>query len=401
MIALGPLPDGPLGVAVSGGGDSVALLLALHQAGHVLRAATVNHGLRPEAIAEAEGVARLCARLGVPHKILHWQRKSERSNLQMAAREARLQLLSDWARAEGLGDIALGHTRDDQAETVLMRLARGSGIDGLAGMATRRIDHGICWHRPLLSTSRAALRDYLRHAGIGWVEDPSNEDPRYDRVKARRALEALQPLGLDAARLAQTAEHMRRAREALEQDTLALAQACASISPAGELRLSDFSSAPREVQLRLLAAALQWVSSAPYRPRFVALEGLLEACANQTEFGRTLHGCSIKARKHEIVINREVSAAPPLGPVQKLWDGRWLIDEPRAKSCEIRALGADGLSLVSDWRESGHSREAAMASPSFWREGRLIAAPLVGFGDFGGVKLALGQKGFYEALMTH
>ncbi|HIP22434.1 MAG TPA: tRNA lysidine(34) synthetase TilS, partial [Rhodobacteraceae bacterium] len=265
MITLGPLPEAPLGVPVSGGGDSVALLLLLHSAGHDLQVATVDHRLRPEAAGEALGVAKLCLELGVPHEVLVWETPEFKGNLQKAAREARRGLLAGWAKRQGLRDIVLGHTLDDQAETVLMRLARGSGVDGLAGMAGIRREGGLNWHRPMLGVRRAELRAYLREAGVGWVDDPSNDDLRYDRIKARQALEVLAPLGLSRERLAETAAHMRRARGALEVATLALAERCVEVSEAGELGLSGFENAPREVQLRLLAAGLGWVSGAGYR----------------------------------------------------------------------------------------------------------------------------------------
>jgi len=401
VTRLGPLPEGPLGVAVSGGGDSVALLMLLHKAGRALRVATVDHRLRPEAAKEAAGVARLCATLGVPHEVLVWDSANFKGNLQKAAREARRDLLSAWARGHGLGHIVLGHTLDDQAETVLMRLARGSGVDGLAGMAARRCEGGLCWHRPLLGARRADLRAYLREVGVGWVDDPSNEDLKYDRVKARRALDVLAPLGLGTVKLAETAAHMRRARGALEAATQGLARRCVTVSDAGELVISGLTGAPREVQLRLLAGALGWVSGAGYRPRFAALEGLLAACLAGENFGKTLHGCMISRRGAAIVINREVAATPPLGPIENIWDGRWEINLKDTKTLEIRALGEDGLQCCTHWRESGHSRAALLASPSFWQGGLLQAAPLALFGHIQGVKLLGGEKGFYDAVITH
>lgn len=401
MISLGALPDAPLGVAVSGGGDSVALLLLLHSAGYDLRVATVDHRLRPEAADEALGVAELCAKLGLPHEVLVWETPDFKGNLQKAARESRRLLLSAWAKRLGLRDIVLGHTLDDQAETVLMRLARGSGVDGLAGMAAVRRADGLRWHRPLLGVRRADLRAYLRESGVGWVDDPSNDDLKYDRIKARRALDILAPLGLGSERLAETAAHMRRARGALEAATLALAQRCAAISEAGELTFSGIEDAPREVQLRLLAAALGWVSGAGYRPRFTALEGLLDSCLSGAAFGKTLHGCLISRRKNEIVINREVSATPAMGPLENRWDSRWEINLKDTKNLQIRALSEDGLQCCTHWRDSGHSRAALLASPSFWQGGLLQAAPLAHFGHFNGVKLVGGEKGFYDALITH
>ncbi len=401
MIALGPLPEAPLGVAVSGGGDSVALLLLLHKAGFKLRAATVDHKLRPEAAEEALGVAQLCQKLGVAHEVLVWDEPNFKGNLQKAAREARQGLLAAWAMRHGLRDIVLGHTLDDQAETVLMRLARGSGVDGLAGMAALRREGNLSWHRPMLGVRRAELRAYLHAAGVGWVDDPSNDDLSYDRVKARRALDILAPLGLGSVKLAETAAHMRRARGALEMAALDLAKQCAQVSEAGELVLAGIENAPREVQLRLLAGALGWVSGAGYRPRFLALEGLLDACLSGDGFGKTLHGCSIARKKNGIVINREVAATPPLGAVDNIWDGRWEINLKDTNNLQIRALGEDGLQCCTHWRDSEISRAALLASPSFWQGGLLQAAPLAQFGHIMGVKLVAGEKGFYNSLITH
>ncbi len=400
MIKLGPLPEGPLGVAVSGGGDSVALLLLLTKAGYDVQVATVDHRLRPEAADEARGVAQLCAKLGVPHEVLVWNAPDIKGNVQKAAREARRGLLADWAKRLGLRDIVLGHTLDDQAETVLMRLARGSGVDGLAGMAAKRCENGLCWHRPMLGLRRADLRAFLRDEGVGWVDDPSNEDLKYDRIKARRALEVLAPLGVKPEGLADTAAHMRRARGALEAATLDLATRCVRVSVAGEVALASIK-APREVQLRLLAAALGWVSGAGYRPRFASLENLLDSCLGGEAFGKTLHGCLIARRKNEIVINRELAATPALTDVKNIWDGRWEINLKDTHKLQIRALGEDGLHYCTGWRDSGHSRAALLASPSFWQGGHLMAAPLAHFGHITGVKLVDGEKGFYDALITH
>jgi len=403
VIVLGALPEAPLGVAVSGGGDSVALLLLLHRAGHRVRVATVNHQLRPEAAAEAEMVVQLCAEIGVPHTVLKWECAGYTGNLQMAARQARRGLLADWARGNGLSHIVLGHTQDDQAETVLMRLARGSGVDGLAGMAATRCENGLCWHRPLLRVRRAALREYLRENNQGWVDDPGNDDPRFDRIKARQALALLAPLGVSTARLNETASHMRRARSALEADTQSLAIGCAKISSAGEMSLSmsGFTNAPREIQLRLLSAGMIWVASAEYRPRFSALEAVLDAALKGSGQRKTLHGCVIDLHKNHILINREPAATPLPGPVENRWDGRWEIRIDPAENLQIRALGQDGVNLCPNWRDSGHSRLALLASPSFWRAGQLLAAPLAGFGDSGAARLLNGQKGFYEAQITH
>ena len=180
---------GKIGVAVSGGSDSLALLFLLHEWAQVpIAAATVNHGLREEAQSEVELVAGVCDDLGIPHRALKWQGWDGKGNLQDQARQNRYSLLADWARGERCETVALGHTMDDQAETFLMRLARSSGIDGLSGMDGRIWRNDQRFDRPLLSVRRAELQDYLTQRGVDWVDDPSNEDERFDRVKARKAL---------------------------------------------------------------------------------------------------------------------------------------------------------------------------------------------------------------------
>ena len=136
-------------------------------------AATVDHGLRPGSGDEARQAGAAAQALGIPHEVLLWQRAGS-GNLMAAARDARLRLLSDWAHRHGLAAVVLGHTQDDQAETLMMRLNRGAGVDGLAAMAPLRAALGIRWLRPMLGLSRADLRHWLTARGIGWVDDPSN-----------------------------------------------------------------------------------------------------------------------------------------------------------------------------------------------------------------------------------
>ena len=151
--------------------------------GWALSAVTVDHGLRAESAAEAEFVAAACAKIGVSHETLKWNRSQSTGNLQDQARRGRYGLIARWAQGRRITHIALGHTADDQAETFLMNLARGSGIDGLAGMRHRWSDDGITWTRPFLLQDRADLRAWLSRRGIAWVDDPSNEDTAYQRVK--------------------------------------------------------------------------------------------------------------------------------------------------------------------------------------------------------------------------
>lgn len=311
----------PVGLAVSGGGDSTALLHVAAERrvrhGTPFVAATVDHGLRAGSAEEARAVAAACAPLGVPHETLRWDGWDGRGNLQAAARGARRRLLADWAGRQGAGGVLLAHTADDQAETVLLRLARGSGVDGLGGMGRIVLAHGTTFVRPFLDLSREDLRAWLRARGLAWAEDPSNDDSRFDRARARAMMGHLAGLGLTRDRLVRTAGHMGRARMVLdrlaaeEAERVATTQDGALLLP-GSLLASLASS---DTSGRLLAAALMWVGGRPHRPRWEALRRLAVAVAA----GRaaTLSGCRVSLDGDSVRIAPEPGRARPRGGA---WD---------------------------------------------------------------------------------
>jgi tRNA(Ile)-lysidine synthase len=379
-----PRPPLKLGVAVSGGGDSVALLHVLagwaRDGGPELSAVTVDHGLRAEAAAEAAGVAAMCNALGVPHDTLRWQGWDGTGNLMDAARRARIGLIADWAQERGIGAVALGHTMDDQAETFLMRLARGSGVDGLVGMSRMRFASGVQWERPLLAIGRDELRQYLLQKRVAWVDDPTNDDTAFDRIKMRQALALLAPLGITKERLAGTAGRMATAKFALQMSAYDFVKAAArEIAGGFEIDLPAFRRIPDETQLRLLAAAVRWVSASDYRPR---LDASYEALANvMLHRKRTLSGCILQSDATHIRITREPRAVATLtGPTDQPWDKRWHLTGPHAPDLEIRALGTDGLRQAKDWRATGIPRDTLIVTPGVWRGQTLVAAPCAGFG---------------------
>lgn len=369
----------PLGLAVSGGGDSLAMLHLAQDAGLALRAVTVDHGLRPESAAEAARVADICAELGVAHDTLRWHWDGS-GNLQDEARRARRALIAAWARGHGLGVVALAHSQDDVAETFLMRLARGAGVDGLAAMAPAWQEAGVTWLRPLLSVSRAALRAWLTSRGLAWIDDPSNDNPRFARVKARRALSQLAPLGLTAPRLAEVAGHLAEARAALEAVTdTAWARAASDHGLALRLNPEALAAEPAEIRRRLLQRLLLHIAPADYAPRGPDIARLTERLlAGQ---GCTLAGCRFQRLKTGLWAFREARAVQSLraGPGQA-WDGRWRIAGDWPEKAEIRALGAEGLALCPDWRATGLPRAALLAAPALWQGARLVSAPAAGFG---------------------
>ncbi|MEP3296576.1 MAG: tRNA lysidine(34) synthetase TilS [Pseudoruegeria sp.] len=391
-----------LGIAVSGGGDSIALLRALHDwtigKDISIFAITVDHGLRPEAAEEARFVANLCATMSIPHDTVQWANWDGLGNKQNAARQARRTFIIRWARDHRIDTVALGHTQDDQAETLVMRLARGSGVDGLSAMAKDMSSDGVRWVRPLLEVSRSELRDYLRGIDQPWYDDPSNDDPTYDRVRTRQVIEALD---LDQPRLAATARRMQMASAALAQFAHTLARNIATVG-AGSILLNQqaLQDAPEETRYRLLSHGLQWVSSSIYRPRFSAL---CHAWAGlEAGRGQSLHGCLLKHAKGQILICRELHAVATCEVVApEVWDSHWVVDNPAYAGFTIRALGEDGLRQSPDWRLQNLPRVVLLSAPSLWQNQRLCHAPLAGVGD----KLAISSKNqpedFFLSLLTH
>lgn len=363
------LPAGEtIGVALSGGGDSTALLHLCRRAGFRVEAVTVDHRLRPESADEAAAVGAGCRALGVRHEVQVWEHGAVQGNLMDAARRARMGLIADWARSRGVGVVALGHTRDDVAETVLMGLSRAAGISGLSGMRRQWNEGAVRVHRPLLAAGREELREWLRGRGIGWVDDPTNEDERFARVRARKALAVLAPLGITAERLAEVAGNLSRVQEAL---AVQVAAAAAFVEErAGALRFgAGLWAEPAEVQRQLVVAALLWLTGADYAPRAAEVERLIGALAAGRD--ATLAGCRARAGW----LMREPRAVGAAVPVGQLWDGRWLVEGPEA---EVRALGAEGLGQVKGWREAGLPREVLMVTPGVWEGDRLLATPAAG-----------------------
>ncbi|HEU5017174.1 MAG TPA: tRNA lysidine(34) synthetase TilS [Pseudolabrys sp.] len=348
-------------LAVSGGPDSTALMLLAArwaQSGKrkpKLVAVTIDHGLRPESKREALAVKRLARALGIEHRILRWIGKKPATGLQEAARLARYRLLADAARKVGTGAILTAHTLDDQAETVLMRLARGSGITGLGAMRrtaplamhgrtpsplegegwgvlqlsrlppsrrASRVDlplkgggdkerPEVCLIRPLLDIPKSRLLATLTAAKIPFVEDPSNNDPRFTRVRVRKLMPALAQEGLTAERFRLLGKRLRRADQAL--DAMADAALTRLVRPQGRARVMsavEFAGLSKEIRLRLLGRALDSVADGPVAlGKLESLQEALDAAlaAKNPRFRRSLAGGMVTLCRGEIV----VEPAPP------------------------------------------------------------------------------------------
>ncbi len=315
-------------LAVSGGPDSIALMVLAARWRKSLKpksdlrkpdliVATVDHGLRPESKREAANVAKLARQLGLTHRTLRWTGAKPKTGLQQAARQARYGLLADAARKAGASRILTAHTLDDQAETVLIRMSRGSGITGLAAMARETRVPGsatgdIKLVRPLLDIAKARLIATLRAEGVAFADDPSNRDPRFTRARLRGLMPQLAEEGLDARRLALLARRLKRADAAIEAAVdRAHTELTADLGAPGAYHAEGFARLPAEIALRLIGRAVSSLGDeGPVE--LGKLEALWQALTVAQKSGtrwyrRSLAGALVTLAKGKITVER----APP------------------------------------------------------------------------------------------
>ncbi|MBX9590177.1 MAG: tRNA lysidine(34) synthetase TilS [Hyphomonadaceae bacterium] len=396
-------------LAVSGGSDSTALMVLfadwLRRDGRDVgrhMVLTVDHALRPESAAEARAVAAQAARLGFQHVTLIWDGRKPQTGLQVAARSARYRLMRDSMQANGIALLLTGHTLDDQAETLLMRLARGSGLDGLAGMAPHLdfaalgFGHpaagGLALARPLLAVARARLRATLNAKGIGWIEDPSNTSPLFERPRLRAARPHLEAIGLSDAMLALSAERLLRARRALDQvvdEFCSPAAGIVSVDPCGYITIdrARLQAAEAEIALRALGRAIaaaggsgEWIPLAKLESMAAALR-----CSGSGAARWTLARALVSVQGRAVTVEREPGRAPLpdlelTAGAQACWDGRFWVSVGAGAglgALTVRPLGeGSARELCRQGAVTARVPVRAMGTvPAFWDAGRLMAVP--------------------------
>lgn len=407
------LPFRAVVLAVSGGPDSMALMLLasrwrdkLGAAAPDLLVVTVDHGLRAAAAAEARAVAEAAARLGLSHRTAIWSGGAAAraaAGLQAAARSARYALLGEVAATLAPRPLALvtAHTADDQAETVVMRLKRGSGLDGLAGIPKVRTfdEHGgLTLVRPLLEVAKARLVATLVATGMQWADDPSNGDAAFERVRVRQDLVRLAGMGLGAAVIGQSALRLARARAALDHASAALLTRAADVHGGvfASIDRSAWLAEPEEIRLRALLALIAAFGGAGGPARLDQAEDLV-ARMGEAEFrGETLGGAMVRRRDGHFLVYRETGRGG-LGEValepgtRAIWDGRFEVSlaSDAADALEVGALGAaDGKALRADRGRGMDWPLAALEGVPAFRDaaGAVIAVPVVGFARSAGAR---------------
>jgi tRNA(Ile)-lysidine synthase len=403
-------------LAVSGGSDSIALLKLAHQwclglgaAAPHLSVATVDHQLRKDSAGDAAFVTAFAAELERDCTTLVWDGQKPWSGVLDAAREARYRLLEQHAHAlagQRTAAVVTAHTLDDQAETVMMRLKRGTGVDGLAAMSVcRPISEGspIDLVRPLLGVRKTRLEGTLIARGLPWREDSSNEDQFFERVRVRKAVQNLKYMGVTTEALARTADRARQAREAIDYAAEKL-RTSLNIAFNGEIFASferaAFDQAPSLLRQRVLAPLITRFGGATPAAELRELERLCEAMTALPRSTHTLGGVTISSGERYVRLWREVGriARKPLRlepgrPV--LWDGRFLVAHTlsRDEAVTVSALGEGGYRAIAaaDLAVPACPARAAYALPAFRSGGDLLAVPQLGVEVSGGALMKAGS----------
>ena len=287
--------DGKLAIACSGGVDSMCLTYMAAKNFDVI-ALIIDHGLREESKEEAAKTAKILDALGIENQILSEDRAADsnissniNSNVQAQARQLRFDLLTSFCKENGIDALATAHHAEDNAETVLLKLSRGSGVDGLTGILPESEMDGVRIIRPLLAFTKSQLQECLLQGGIQWVEDPTNGTDKYKRNKLRHLLAEIEDAELVTSRLNDTAENMRRVRDYLELQTQAALAECFD----GEiLDIQNFGNLHDEIAYRVLVQIVMAKAQPKQRPRFEKIKSLKTALLNGQV--RTLAGLSFR-----------------------------------------------------------------------------------------------------------
>lgn len=386
-------------LAVSGGPDSMALLVLAAEwrqrrngAPPSLSVATVDHGLRPESPREAEFVASEARRLGLPHVTLLWTGEKPSRGIPDAARRARYRLLDDHARALSASDVAVvtAHHQGDQAETFAMRLARGAGVNGLAGMPAERVLHEgstVSLVRPLLAFAKSRLIATLEARGLSSVDDPTNTDHRYERARVRSVLSDLDAAGISPAALATSARRLGEAEAALRYADECFA-ATLALSFGNEVFAAfdrnAFRAGPALLRQRLLAGLIARYGGASERPDLVEIEDLTARLQTEDKSTATLGGVMVSSGSRFVRVWREAGRLTQsdliLSPGEsRTWDRRFIVQRAADAigAVKVRPLGAENYARIAGRLAAKYRppSRAAHALPSFWQGDDLVAVP--------------------------
>ena len=289
-----------LAVAVSGGADSVCLLHWAVKIGLNVTALHVNHGLRDAADTETQYVVDLCKKLQIPYQVFYWTDDKPTTGLEAAARDARYKFMTDWCLENNIDALMIAHQADDQIETFLMNLSRGSGVSGLSAMQPESYRNGVKIVRPLLGIFRSELIKYCDENDIKYFDDEMNEDESYTRVKIRKNRHLMSDkLGISDSRILLAIENLSRARDALDSNIDSLVQ---SVLYDDYALFSDsfLFDLPPDISLKFIGVLIQTIGGNNYQPRLNSLVFALSKLKSDCKF--TLGHCTLRRFKNQILI---------------------------------------------------------------------------------------------------
>ncbi len=400
MRRLGPFECSPkIAVALSGGSDSMCLTLLLKkwtiQHGGKLVALTVDHGLRSESRQEAACVTQWMKHQEIEHHILPWEGIKPLSKIQEYARAARYNLLENWCNTHGILHLCLGHNLEDQVETALFRLCRGSGLDGCAGMSAIIEKPTLRILRPILNVSRETIKQVLELNKQQWIEDPTNTNSKYTRNRLRKLQGLLGQEGLSTQRAFGFAKKQGQARLALEIATNEFIAKNIALYPEGYafLKKDQLCNTPGDILLRSLAWILMSISGQDFPPRHKNLEYLhSQLVSDSITTSRTCGGCLISVRKHGILFAREDGLISDTMQFHKdlttIWDRRFTISvrwpkiaDSKPAPLSIAKLGEKGwkqvVSHLPTLLKKRLPAHAAYALPAIWEQETVWLVPLL------------------------
>lgn len=393
------ISDKPIALAVSGGPDSTAMMqiaaFSKKIENYKVTVLVVDHGLRKESKNEARLVSKNAKLLGFNAKILRWEGTKPKTRIQEIARKTRYRLMTAWCKKEGIEKLFLAHHLDDQVETFLMRLGKGSGVDGLAVMNFLTEISSLQLVRPFLEIPKSRFLDILDHSNLKWISDPSNSNLNYKRSRIREILPILSKEGINSKQIGLVIKRMQSAKNALNSQTKKLLEKYLS-SNEGVAYFLDKNLfqeiKDKEILLRVLEKIIMNISGSIYPPRRNKLENILIWLLKENNaLARTLNGVVVRKRKGEFIFYREPddcyksAVTMPLTTRYNCWDDRFFIKANKSNNFQIRALGNAGTKVLKEkkiLKRQGFQNvplSAWKTAPGIWSKKRLISVPSLGY----------------------
>ena len=393
------IDDKPIALAVSGGPDSTAMMqiaaLSKKLKNSNVTVIVVDHGLREESKDEANIVCQNAKLLGFKYKILKWDGVKPKTRIQEIARKARYKLMTSWCKKKGIEKLFLAHHLDDQVETFLMRLGKGSGVDGLAVMNYVTEISSLKLVRPFLEIPKTRFIKILSITNLEWISDPSNFNSDYKRSRIRKILPILSKEGINSKQIGLVIKRMRSAKDALNTQTnILLKKYLSNVDNVAYFLNKELlkDAKEKEILLRVLEKIFMNISGSIYPPRRNKLENILSwILKNNNIKAKTLTGVVVRKRKSELIFYREPDDCyksvniRPLTSRYSCWDDRFFLKANKSNDLQIRALGDVGITILKEekiLKRQGFQNvplSAWKTVPGVWSKKRLISVPTLGY----------------------